>query len=112
MDDPGFPNDPTFGTDPTLGSDPSSLTSVVPVLMVVILVVGIIVAIVNAMRVVQRGHNPLTLQTDLQLQALDSEVLAPSQSLEVRLAEVDALLAKGAISESEHATARAAILAG
>jgi hypothetical protein len=86
--------------------------SVVAVLVVVGIVSTIVVTIVRATRVARSGHNPLTLDTDLAVRALDSAALRQPKSLEQRLAELDDLRARGIISEEEHRAARAAALAG
>lgn len=91
----------------------------VPGFMIVFIVIvglmvafGIGTAIYQSVRVARSGHNPLTLETDLAVTALDSQALAPSKTMEQRLREVDDLFARGVISEAEHAAARSAILTG
>ena len=42
---------------------------------------------------------------------MNSEILAPTQSLEQRLTELDDLHRRGVISDAEHTTARAKALA-
>ncbi|MHC5796205.1 SHOCT domain-containing protein [Lacisediminihabitans sp. FW035] len=83
---------------------------IVTAVVVIGIVISIAVAIRNAARVRNSGHDPLTLQSDLAVKLLDSEALAPAKSLESRLLELDALLAKGTISKEEHAAARARLL--
>jgi hypothetical protein len=105
------PNPPDFvGTDVS-GADFSGAFGVIFAIVIIAIVVSIILAIVRGARVLDAGHNPLTLETDLALKALDSNALAPTASIEDRLAHLDDLLANGTISKSEHATARAAVLA-
>jgi Short C-terminal domain len=108
-----------ISSDPTAG-----FASVFPIIFGVFLVIIVVIAgvtlVAGAMktkRVVESGHNPLTLDTDLALKVLDSQALAPTdrrsveqRPVEQRLAELDALHAKGAISEDEHAKARERIL--
>jgi len=90
--------------------------SVIFGVFVVIIVLGfgfVIFSIVrNASKATQLGHDPITMQTELTARAIDSQALAPARSVEERLAEVDELLARGAISSDEHAAARARILGG
>ena len=56
------------------------------------------------------GINPLTAQAQLAAKLMNSEILAPTQSLEQRLTELDDLHRRGVISSEEHATARAKAL--
>ena len=65
----------------------------------------------NASKVARAGHDPLTLQTDLAVKALDSSLLAEKASIEDRLRETDDLFARKVITEVEHTAARTAILA-
>lgn len=92
---------------------------IVPIVIAVgavIVVLGFVAVIVlivrNARKVSRAGFDPTTLQADLAMRVLDSDMLAPAQGLEARLAELDALRAKGLISGEEHAAARAQVLAG
>ncbi|GAA1522812.1 hypothetical protein BJ978_000530 [Agromyces terreus] len=81
-------------------------------LVVATVFVVVIVSIVrNARRAKASGHDLMTMETDLAVRALDSDLLAPAEGIEARLARVDALRRAGTISEAEHAQARAAILA-
>lgn len=73
-------------------------------------VVVIVLAVRNSNRIRQAGHDPLTLQSDLALKVMNSDLLSPEKPVADRLAELDALLASGAITEPEHAAARAKIL--
>jgi hypothetical protein len=91
----------------------------IPGFMIVFIVIvgvlfafGIGTAIYQSVRVARSGHNPLTLETDLAVTALDSQTLAPPKGMEQRLREVDDLFARGVISEAEHSAARAAMLTG
>lgn len=68
--------------------------------------------LVRNRRVLQaQGIDPFTAQAQLADKLLNSEVLAPHKSLEERLRELDDLHNRGVISDTEHATARAAALA-
>ncbi|MWB98642.1 resistance to Congo red protein [Agromyces seonyuensis] len=74
--------------------------------------VFVVVAIVrNARRARAHGLDPMTMETDLAARVFTSDLLAPAESIESRLARVDALRQSGAISADEHAQARAAIVA-
>lgn len=88
------------------------LFTVVAVLVAVAVVVTIVLAVVRAGRVARAGHNPLTLETDLAVRALDSAALQRPRSLEDRLRELDGLRARGVISDEEHRAARTAALEG
>lgn len=72
----------------------------------------IVTVIVRSTRMAKRGQNPFTLQEDLAYQATRSQALAPSKTLEQRLAELDDLRARGVISDEEHRVARAEALRG
>lgn len=72
----------------------------------------IVVAVRNARKVQASGHDPLTLESELMTKAADSQVLAPRQTLEQRLAELDDLHTRGLITEAEHAEGRRAAIAG
>ncbi len=89
----------------------AGLFPVVVVIVVVLLLAGIGTALYRASRVVQQGHNPLTLDNDVAVRALDSQALAPKPAKATRLGELDRLLADGTISDAEHQAARARILA-
>ncbi len=58
----------------------------------------------------QQGLDPLAADVQLMGQVQRSALLAEGQPIEQRLAELDRLLQQGAISEAEHAQARARIL--
>ncbi len=83
----------------------------IAVVFVIIAIVSIVLTIRNATKVAKAGHDPLTLRSDLAIKLLDSDALSAKRPVEARLAEVDDLFARGVISESEHGSARAAILA-
>ncbi|MFC0681687.1 SHOCT domain-containing protein [Lysobacter korlensis] len=82
------------------------------VLAVVIAGFAVTVALlaVNARRVRRAGHNPVTLNADLAVRVLESDLLAPGRSKEHRLRELDDLHARGVITAEEHRTARAEVL--
>ena len=84
---------------------------IVATLIAIGFVVTIATVVYRSVRLARRGVNPLTLQEDLATRALRSEALAPSRSKGDRLAELDALHATGRISDTEHAAARARVLA-
>ena len=85
---------------------------VVALLILVGFVLTIALAVRNVRAVRRAGRDPWTLQAEIATQLASSSALAPSRSLEERLAELDDLLARGVISASENAAARAAVLAG
>ena len=82
-------------------------------MMVCVMFVGVVVLwIANLLKLRKSGINPLTAQADIINKVMASQALSPSTSLEDRLAELDRLLAQGAISPQEHESARAAVLSG
>ena len=97
-----------------VNSSSPSLFGVVFVVIVIAIVAAFVFVIYsvirNGARARQSGLDPLTLQTDLAAKVMNSEMLAPARPMAERLAEIDTLLAAGAISEAEHAAARARIL--
>jgi len=95
------------------------LFDIVPIIIAigaVIVLLGFVAVIVlivrNARKVSRAGFGPSTLQADLAMRVLGSDMLTPAQGLEARLSELDALRAKGLISAEEHAAARAQVLRG
>lgn len=88
----------------------STLFIVVAVFIAIGFVAVIALIIRNARTVRKSGHNPFTLQADLATRVLDSELLSARRPIEDRLHELDALRSRGAISEAEHAAARAEVL--
>lgn len=103
-----------------------ALFGVVLTVVIVSIVVGLIVRAVNAAKVIQAGRNPLTLQTDIELQLLASKALAPDDTApaqpertgpggltatESKLLTLHDLHSRNLISDEELAAARAKILA-
>jgi heme/copper-type cytochrome/quinol oxidase subunit 1 len=84
--------------------------TLVPVVIGIGFVVAIVVAVINWKKAADAGVNPLTMQTEAMTTFIKSKALAPERSIEERLAELDALHAKGTISAAELATARAEVL--
>jgi hypothetical protein len=107
---------PDYPSDPLMPGTADALFVIVAVIVAVIVTIGFVVTIWlvvrNAVKVAGSGHDPSTLQTDLALKILDSQVLAGAPSTESRLEEVDRLHAAGTISDAERSAARATILAG
>jgi competence protein ComGC len=83
---------------------------IVTVVVVIGIVAVIVLIAVNAIKVRRAGHNPATLDADLAVRVLESELLAPVKSKEERLRELDELRARGVISAEEHSAARAGVL--
>jgi len=75
-------------------------------------VIGFIVfvAVRNYKASKNAGLDPFTLQTELAVRAAKSQMLAPRQSREQRLAELEDLLARRVITPEEHQQARMKIL--
>jgi hypothetical protein len=99
MDDP-------YGNDSLLSGAPTEFI----VIFVGVLVLGAILLIANWKKASDAGVNPLTMETEAMTTLIKSKALAPEKSLEERLAELDALHAKGTISAAELAAARAEAL--
>ncbi len=70
----------------------------------------IVTVIRNARRTKKAGYDPMTLQTELAVRAMNSRTLAPERSLPDRLAELEQLKDTGTISAAEYSSARADIL--
>lgn len=81
------------------------------VLAVVSLVVRGIIWLSNYNAAASRGEDYFTLETDLQVQALQSRTLGAERTIEERLAEIEDLAERGVIDAGERAAARAKILA-
>ncbi|MGX9294860.1 hypothetical protein [Tsukamurella paurometabola] len=81
------------------------------VIAVVSLVVRAAIWLSNYNAAASRGEDYFTLETDLQVQALQSRTLGAERSIEERLAEIDDLAERGVIDADERAAARAKILA-
>ena len=99
MDDP-------YGNDSLFSGAPSWFV----VLFIGMLVVGGVLTLMNWKKAADAGVNPLTMETEAMTTLINSKALAPEKSVEERLAELDALHAKGTISAAELAAARAEVL--
>jgi hypothetical protein len=107
-----------------VGPDPSDLPggmggifAAIPVFMGIFVVVfiGIVVFSIyvwirNYKASKNAGMNILTLETDLATRAANSQMFAPRQSREQKLAELEGLLARGVITRDEYTQARLKIL--
>ena len=90
----------------------TALFAIVVILILAGMATVIILIVRNVRKVRRAGHDPLTLNADLSVRALDSALLAPEKSIEARLAELDDLLKRGVISAEEHGRARMRVLSG
>jgi len=99
MDDP-YGNDSLFSGAPTWFI----------VMFVGALVVGGILTLMNWKKAADAGVNPLTMETEAMTTLIKSKAFASEKSIEERLAELDALHAKGTISAAELSAARAEVL--
>ena len=70
----------------------------------------VFVAVRNYRASKNAGLDPFTLQTELAVRAAKSQMLAPRQSREQRLAELEDLLARRVITPEEYQQARMKIL--
>ncbi|PZF55564.1 hypothetical protein DEJ23_11685 [Curtobacterium sp. MCSS17_008] len=84
------------------------MVGVIAVLLGIVAIV--VVTVLRARRMAARGQNPWTMQEDLAYRAMQSQGLAPTKTLEQRLAELDDLHRRGVISDDEHRGARAEAL--
>ena len=75
-----------------------------------IVVTGVVLGVRNYRKAKDAGVDIFTLQTDLAVKAANSQFLAPAQSKEQRLAELDSLKAKRVINDEEYTAARIKIL--
>jgi len=85
---------------------------VVGVLIVGGFVLTIYLATRNARALKRAGVDPFAAGADLVGKLAHSELLAPAETLEARLVELDDLRQRGLISAEEHAAARAKALGG
>jgi competence protein ComGC len=86
--------------------------TLVPLLIGIGFVATIVIMVMNWKKASDAGVNPLTMQTEAMTTFIKSKAMTPETSIEARLAELDALHAKGTISDAELATARAEVLKG
>lgn len=100
LDDPSMPGMALFGV----------VFAIVLTLVVAVFVLIIGSAIYRGVRLRRQGVNPLTLESDLAVKVLNSDMLRRTPSKAERLAELDVLAANGTISAAERETARARIL--
>ena len=69
-------------------------------------------AIANMLKLRKSGINPLMAPAFLADKVLNSQLLAPTTSIEEKLAEIDRLFQNGTISADEHKSARIAAISG
>jgi hypothetical protein len=97
------------------------LTNDVPVILAVIATLfpflflatlGLIIfmAVRNYNKAKSMGKDPFTLQTEVIAKLADSKLLQGEESIEQKLVKADELLAKGTITQAEHADLRKSIL--
>lgn len=102
-------SDPFMGTSSIFGA-----MSIVMVIFTVLFIAAVIfivfVMIRNYKTSKKAGLDPFTLQTELAVRAANSQMLAPRQSREKRLAELEDLLARQMITREEYTQARMKIL--
>ena len=84
----------------------------VPIFIGVVVVLIVVMVVVRVARVRKAGHNPLTLDADIAMKLMDSDLLSKSGSKQEQLKEVEALHASGQVTDAERDAARAAILSG
>jgi uncharacterized membrane protein len=97
---PGLPDTSFFGPMVTIA-----------LVFIAAVAVLIVVAIVrNARAARRRGHDPMTMQTELASRLLESDALRGSGDATERLAKLEQLKAAGTISDAEYAAARQRII--
>lgn len=84
--------------------------TIVPVLIVLGIVVALVSAVRRARVLRDAGLDPLTADAQVLAQAHQSLALAPERSVESRLAEAEDLRRRGLISADEHGEMRRRIL--
>ena len=112
IDTPSYP-DPFDSPGVSAGTGFEGMFGIVIFVVIVIGAVSLFIWLRNVNKVVQSGNDPTTIETDLAIRAMQSQALAPeraAKSASQRLAELDELLASGAITTDEHAAARAKVL--
>lgn len=87
-----------------------AIFSIFPILFIGVIVVGVILTAMNWKKAADAGVNPLTMETEAMTTLIKSKALAPDRTVEQRLADLDALHAKGTISAAELTAARAEVL--
>ena len=97
----------------------NALFIIVPIIFVGIVVLMIVLAVLNARRLRNKGISPLATEAEIVADAVrgsaaqrsDAQPAArPAQTLEARLAEIEQLHATGKITSAERDAARASVL--
>jgi hypothetical protein len=86
------------------------MTAVFPLLFLATLGLIIFMAVRNYNKAKSMGKDPFTLQTEVIAKLADSKLLQGEESIEQKLVKADELLAKGTITQAEHADLRKSIL--
>jgi hypothetical protein len=86
------------------------MTVVFPFLFLATIGIIIFMAVRNYKKAKSMGKDPFTLQTEVIAKLAASKLLQGEESIEQKLAEADELLAKGTITQTEHADLRKSIL--
>lgn len=102
-------SDPFLGSSSAFGTM-SVFMGIFMVFFVAIVIFIVFVMVRNYKTSKKAGLDPFTLQTELAVRAANSQMLAPRQSREKRLAELEDLLARQVITREEYAQARMKIL--
>lgn len=84
--------------------------NLIPFVIVGFWVVVPVLVILNYRKLRKAGVSGITPAADLAGRLANSDLLAPSRSIEEKLADLDGLLAQGTISAEEHAAARIKII--
>ena len=97
----------------------NALFIIVPIIFVGIVILIIVLAVLNARRLRNKGISPLATEAEIVADAVRGSaaqrsstqpVARPAQTLEARLAEIEQLHATGKITSAERDAARASVL--
>ncbi|GEM_PF-1226841 len=94
-----------------------AMFSAMPIIMgvVVVLFIAVVAFIIyaqvrNYRKIKSAGMDPMTLESELKAKLVQSNLLAPKESLEAKLAELSGLLTRGVITNEEYTQARQDLL--
>jgi hypothetical protein len=86
------------------------MTAIFPFLFLGTVGFIIFITVRNYKKAKSMGKDPFTLETEVMARIADSKLLVGEESIEQKLSEADELLAKGTITQTEHADLRKSIL--
>ena len=86
------------------------MVTIFPILFLGTIGLMIFIFVRNYNKAKSMGKDPFTLQTEVIAKLAHSKLLEGEESIEQKLAKADELLAKGTITQTEHADLRKSIL--